>query len=96
MGKKDSSQLNLVLVLVLLICLLPCLSQSAPFSATVVGRRLMSNGIVAGPSTSGQGPKKNDSYHGRRLMSTYFPNAGIRAGPSTSGQGGGRNPVASP
>ncbi|CAH2046470.1 unnamed protein product [Thlaspi arvense] len=26
-------------------------------------RKLMSNGIVAGPSTSGQAPKRNDSYH---------------------------------
>lgn len=34
----------------------------------------MSNGIVAGPSTSGQGPKKNDSYHGsdRIIFSLFF------------------------
>lgn len=34
----------------------------------------MSNGIIAGPSTSGQGPKKNDSYHGsdRIIISLFF------------------------
>ncbi|KAG7532737.1 hypothetical protein ISN45_Aa08g003950 [Arabidopsis thaliana x Arabidopsis arenosa] len=57
MGKKFSSQLRQMLVLVMLLIVFPCLSQSAPLSAT--GRRLSiyfpNAGIRAGPSKSGQG-----------------------------------------
>ncbi|KFK31635.1 hypothetical protein AALP_AA6G138500 [Arabis alpina] len=115
MGMKCSLEVSHVFVLVLLLCLLPCFSQSAPSSAAATakpssfkvkvrginnkeqetnalpkleGRRLGSSGIIARPSTSGQGPKKNDNYHGRRLLSS---GSGVVARPSTSGQGPKKN-----
>ncbi|XP_020871278.1 uncharacterized protein LOC9301427 [Arabidopsis lyrata subsp. lyrata] len=62
MGTKCSSQLRYVVVLVQLLFVFPCLTQSAPFSVT--GRRLMGiympNGaIIAGSSKCGQAPNIN-------------------------------------
>ncbi|CAN6931171.1 hypothetical protein F2Q70_00042758 [Brassica cretica] len=54
-----SSQLSQAFIVLLLLCVIPCLAEAAIPShqqpLSVIGRRLMGTGIVTGPSTSRPG-----------------------------------------